>query len=1334
MDERHRPLRRNDFEVAIICALPLETNAVLCSLDEVWDDGLHRYGRADGDDNAYDFGRSGRNGVVVVTLTGMGKVPASTAASYLRMSFSSIKLVLLVGVCGAVPRTDRTEIVLGDVVISQSIVELDRGRQYPNSYKRKDTILDSHGRPNEKILGLLQRWKTTFHLTDLQLQTTENLKALIQNPRSGARYPGATEDKLFEPDYIHRHHFGCGVCNMSGVPGSVCGAALTAACDELQCDESRLVPRTRLRDRGTDREIPTPLIHFGLIGTADTVQKSAAHRDEHAESEGVIAFEMEGAGVWNKFNCLIIKGVCDYADSHKNKNWQNYAAAVAASVAKEILAQYVPHERPSQPGTPNGSSVYSTQHSMISRGRLELQIVPDSLPNDMFHRITKRFKEGLEKEQLDTFKTTDLRALKKELKKIQDEQGQSHSLRNLRRIERFIQATEQIGTVLEDILGTSEEMCLIWGPVKALLQVAKGNVDLFDTLLAAYEDIGSELPNLGVYRELFKHHVGLQRIMARVFALILEFHENALRLYSGRALRTVFRPLWKDFETTLFDRIVHETGSHRIMIEDKTMALYSHPGHYTMDAQEIRDHLESTSNDMRLSKQNHQKAREKMYDVVRCWIAGAAGVSGVEDVADVVGAETESDHNNICRDRGFYPGSGSWILENGKVKKWLSPEPEQSSNSMLWINGRPGTGKTYLASVIIETCLEDSSSVTCYFYCKEKVKSRNSAIAVLRGILLQLARQHRELIPYCYAKIKSSGSLMLSDLSTANGILEVFCERIPRLNVVIDGVDECEEQRKDLIDIFRILVRKNEIYAKGKLRVLFLSRPMNEVKNALPEAEMLALEPEHNRQDIQKYCERRKREFQKFGFDNEYLKDVVQIICTRADGMFLFAKLVMNNLKEQPTREDFRIETTAAILPREIDQAYARIMERLARDLGSKQYEYTELLLGWLVCSKRPLKWTEIQVALSTDIKTWGHASEVNPDRRLEDDVQELCGSLVQVLKGNRVELVHSTARLFIVQKSNIRISAAECDLALRCLRYLSFDIFRPDISAQRLRENALRGDFGFQDYAVSAWFLHVGTLIEKKHDLLEGIIDSQNRVARISRELEHFVSFYQESFPLYDNNILEQAWIDCEFFQQYPFHNSLVRIWNHICCAQREDLESRNSVSIPLLKETLARNRQLLENLSTEDTVTLSRVYDEYPFRCPKVLCFYFHEGFKNALARDNHVDHHNRPYRCTVGTCEMNGMGFAEKSRLTAHMKRFHPEERDLGETFTPYNRTRSVGARYECPICNKRLVRKNILEDHQRIHTGEKPFRCSECGKGFARNYDKKRHEKIHEKRRR
>jgi len=80
-----------------------------------------------------------------------------------------------------------------------------------------------------------------------------------------------------------------------------------------------------------------PVVHFGLIASGDTVMKSGKRRDEIAKNLNVIAFEMEGAGVWDNLPCIVIKGVCDYADSHKNKKWQNYAAATAASCMKAFL-------------------------------------------------------------------------------------------------------------------------------------------------------------------------------------------------------------------------------------------------------------------------------------------------------------------------------------------------------------------------------------------------------------------------------------------------------------------------------------------------------------------------------------------------------------------------------------------------------------------------------------------------------------------------------------------------------------------------------------------------------------------------------------------------------------------------------------------------------------------------------------------------------------------------------------------------------------------------------------------------------------------------------------
>jgi uncharacterized Zn-finger protein len=230
-------------------------------------------------------------------------------------------------------------------------------------------------------------------------------------------------------------------------------------------------------------------------------------------------------------------------------------------------------------------------------------------------------------------------------------------------------------------------------------------------------------------------------------------------------------------------------------------------------------------------------------------------------------------------------------------------------------------------------------------------------------------------------------------------------------------------------------------------------------------------------------------------------------------------------------------------------------------------------------------------------------------------------------------------------------------------------------------------------------------------------------------------VSFYENSFFDADADP-EQSYRDCEFFRQYDFYGDLVRVWNHICTAQRGNLESRNNVSIDLLRETLLRNRTLLEKLSQDPDVDYSSLYDDYPFRCPKIMCFYFHEGFKTSELRTNHVNYHELPFHCLVESCQrsVSGFGFRSNPELTSHSKKYHPEECDLSQTFANVSRREVVRTRWECPTCHRCFVRRNILEDHIRSHRGERPFCCSECGKGFARKNDMRRHEKIHERRKR
>ncbi|KAF6806455.1 Kinesin light chain 5 [Colletotrichum sojae] len=94
-------------------------------------------------------------------------------------------------------------------------------------------------------------------------------------------------------------------------------------------------------ERGEHEDNPT--IHYGLIASANQVMKNAKIRETLSAEKGVICFEMEAAGLMNHFPCLVIRGICDYSDSHKNKEWQGFAAMTAAAYAKDLLRQIPPN-------------------------------------------------------------------------------------------------------------------------------------------------------------------------------------------------------------------------------------------------------------------------------------------------------------------------------------------------------------------------------------------------------------------------------------------------------------------------------------------------------------------------------------------------------------------------------------------------------------------------------------------------------------------------------------------------------------------------------------------------------------------------------------------------------------------------------------------------------------------------------------------------------------------------------------------------------------------------------------------------------------------------------
>ncbi len=336
-----RPVNRDGFEIAIICALPFEADPIEALFEEPYDKFGRIYGKQYGDHNTYFTGRIGQHHVVLCFLPDMGKGSAAAAASNLRMSYKNIQLALVVGVCGGNPfPTGGGEIILGDVIISNSVVQYDFGKQNPDGFRPKSDVMDTLGRPIPEIRSFLRALSGRNTLRDLQREASAYLHALQKDPEQW-KSPGIEHDVLFEASHRHKHYrldkkapCICIECNSDA--DAVCDAASKGDCTTLGCSGG-IIRRTRLDTGATDLRV-----HIGKVASADTVMQSGSHRDKIAAAEDVIAFEMEGAGVWDNLPCIIIKGVCDYADSHKNKHWQDYAAATAASVSKAFLQNWRP--------------------------------------------------------------------------------------------------------------------------------------------------------------------------------------------------------------------------------------------------------------------------------------------------------------------------------------------------------------------------------------------------------------------------------------------------------------------------------------------------------------------------------------------------------------------------------------------------------------------------------------------------------------------------------------------------------------------------------------------------------------------------------------------------------------------------------------------------------------------------------------------------------------------------------------------------------------------------------------------------------------------------------
>ncbi|KAL2814424.1 hypothetical protein BJX63DRAFT_442496 [Aspergillus granulosus] len=303
-------LRHDEYTIGWICALPVELAAAQATLDDIHAD----LPVPKSDHNTYTLGRIGSHNTVIACLpSGIhGTTSATSVVNQMLNSFRHIRYGLIVGIGGGAP-SKTSDIRLGDIVVSRptgrfpGVVQYDYGKTIREGYFEPTGTLN---KPPQILLTATAKVEANHRKGENRISShITQVKTKVPTTFRNMLYPDQLSDNLFQAEYDHP------------APGTSCE----------NCDKSKVISRN---PRTTD----DPKVHYGLIASGNQVMKHGRTRDRLAREHGILCFEMEAAGVLDSLPCLVIRGISDYADSHKNDQWQEYAAATSAAYAKELLS------------------------------------------------------------------------------------------------------------------------------------------------------------------------------------------------------------------------------------------------------------------------------------------------------------------------------------------------------------------------------------------------------------------------------------------------------------------------------------------------------------------------------------------------------------------------------------------------------------------------------------------------------------------------------------------------------------------------------------------------------------------------------------------------------------------------------------------------------------------------------------------------------------------------------------------------------------------------------------------------------------------------------------
>ncbi|KAF8244056.1 hypothetical protein K440DRAFT_605468 [Wilcoxina mikolae CBS 423.85] len=573
--------------------------------------------------------------------------------------------------------------------------------------------------------------------------------------------------------------------------------------------------------------------------------------------------------------------------------------------------------------------------------------------------------------------------------KIQKEQAGRGMLGNMNKIRPYLDGLNRYGDVIAVFVSVKPDILgLIWGPIKLLLQLASNYFQGYDKLLDVFHEIGSSLPQFQQIEEIF-HNQGSDQIanyLSLFYTEIVEFHYQALRFFRQTRWRALFEVLWPRYEE-IFTAIHRNIEKHKGLIDRQVnMLTIKEARQESQEAlkryQEERDFRELCKLEKNIS---HFDYTPRLYDI----------------------------QSRYCAD------TGKWIFTDSRFRAWLDAGSNEAKERLLWLAGVPGAGKTFLCYSILQYLQEraqaDGSTCVLYAFPTYDNASGSTQAAITGSLVYQFCQANPPLIPAANKEYDtlSRRSILLNPWGK---LLETFICGSEPVYIILDGLDECDQsQRKQLLETVL-----NLCSSCPNLHILVASRKEFDIRRELEKNCEIVIVEEKNRADIKRFVTGKINnlwnEIKHVAEPgtSDFFKEVARDIVVRSGGMFLYARLTIAHLEGQSTVPQIMAE--AYNLPRDLDEIYGRILDRIATILSASEQAVVKRIFSWLICARRPLRSIELEHALliqSGDTK-------LQYNRAPYKDLLALCGPIVEK-RNEYLTFVHFSAKGYVCVPTSAR-------------------------------------------------------------------------------------------------------------------------------------------------------------------------------------------------------------------------------------------------------------------------------------------------------------------------